>query len=237
MRGAFDDDFEQEPGQLQRDTEWTLGSGALVAIFGGLVILCGLCFGLGYTLGHRSSQAPAATAPTAEVASQPASGGSLTKPSATEGAAQSATVQAASADPATTAAPGLTPAGDAQTVPASAPVAASANQAEIHPALTPAVETTQSTQSAAASPVRPAFTAANASPAGAFMVQIAAVSNAEDAGVLTNALRKRGYTVTSRREPADNLIHVRIGPFATPAEANTWKMKLLNDGYNAIVQP
>src|SRR5581483_6308941 len=138
---------------------------------------------------------------------------------------------------ATTAAPGLTPAGDAQTVPASAPVAASANQAEIHPALTPAVETTQSTQSAAASPVRPAFTAANASPAGAFMVQIAAVSNAEDAGVLTNALRKRGYTVTSRREPADNLIHVRIGPFATPAEANTWKMKLLNDGYNAIVQP
>ena len=69
------------------------------------------------------------------------------------------------------------------------------------------------------------------------MVQIAAVSNAEDADVLTGALRKRGYAVTARRDPADNLIHVRIGPFATLAEANGWKLRLLNDGYNAIVQP
>jgi DedD protein len=68
------------------------------------------------------------------------------------------------------------------------------------------------------------------------MVQIAAVANVEDARVLADALRKRGYAVTARREPADNLIHVRIGPFATPAEANSWKMRLLNDGYNAIVQ-
>jgi DedD protein len=69
------------------------------------------------------------------------------------------------------------------------------------------------------------------------MVQVAAVSNVEDAQVLTNALRQRGYTVTERREPADNLIHVRIGPFATTAEANSWRLKLLNDGYNAVVQP
>jgi cell division septation protein DedD len=69
------------------------------------------------------------------------------------------------------------------------------------------------------------------------MVQIAAVSSAEDAEVLTNALRRRGYAVTSHREPVDNLIHVRIGPFATLSEASNWKMKLLNDGYNAIVQP
>ena len=47
------------------------------------------------------------------------------------------------------------------------------------------------------------------------MVQIAAVSNQEDADVLISALRKRGYAVTVRRDPADNLIHVRIGPFAT----------------------
>jgi cell division septation protein DedD len=68
------------------------------------------------------------------------------------------------------------------------------------------------------------------------MVQIAAISNPEDAQVLTTALRKRGYLVTVRRDPADNLIHVRIGPFASQAEANNWRMKLLNDGYNAIVQ-
>jgi cell division protein FtsN len=30
---------------------------------------------------------------------------------------------------------------------------------------------------------------------------------------------------------------VRIGPFTTKDEAETWRQKLLNDGYNAIVQP
>jgi cell division septation protein DedD len=84
--------------------------------------------------------------------------------------------------------------------------------------------------------LQPAGAQAFAAPAGSFAVQIAAVSNVEDAQVLADALRKRGYAVTARRDPTDNLIHVRIGPFASLAEANTWKMKLLNDGYNAVVQ-
>lgn len=69
------------------------------------------------------------------------------------------------------------------------------------------------------------------------MVQIASVANPEDAGVLVNALRRRGYSVTAAREPADALIHVRIGPFTTRDEANRWRDKLLGDGYNAVVQP
>jgi cell division septation protein DedD len=69
------------------------------------------------------------------------------------------------------------------------------------------------------------------------MVQIAAVSHPEDADVLVNALRKRNYAVTARREAADGLIHVRIGPFSSRDEANEWRLKLMNDGYNAIVQP
>jgi cell division septation protein DedD len=69
------------------------------------------------------------------------------------------------------------------------------------------------------------------------MVQIAAVSHQEDADVLMGALRKRNYQVSARREPADNLIHVRIGPFNDRDEANRWRLKLLNDGYNAMIQP
>jgi cell division septation protein DedD len=69
------------------------------------------------------------------------------------------------------------------------------------------------------------------------MVQVAAVRNAEDAGVLTNALRRRGYPVNAQREPADGMIHVRVGPFNTRDEANRWRDKLLGDGYNAMVQP
>jgi len=69
------------------------------------------------------------------------------------------------------------------------------------------------------------------------MVQIAAVSHPEDADVLVGALRKRGYAVSARRDPADGLLHVRMGPFKSHDEANRWKQKLLNDGYNAVVQP
>jgi len=72
-------------------------------------------------------------------------------------------------------------------------------------------------------------------PPAPLLVQIAAVANPEDALVLVNALKKRGYAVTARREPEDGLIHVRIGPFNGREEANRWRQKLLNDGYNAIV--
>ena len=71
--------------------------------------------------------------------------------------------------------------------------------------------------------------------AAVLWVQVAAVSHVEDAQVLTNALRKHGYTVTPRRE-SDDLIHVRLGPFNTHDEANRWRLKLLDDGYNAEIQ-
>jgi cell division septation protein DedD len=70
-----------------------------------------------------------------------------------------------------------------------------------------------------------------------WLVQIAAVANSADADVLATALRKHGYSVTAKREPADGLIHVRIGPFNSRDEANRWRDKLLGDGYNAVVQP
>lgn len=79
----------------------------------------------------------------------------------------------------------------------------------------------------------PAITA----PALALMVQIAAVSHKEDADVLAGALRKHGYAVTTRHDPADNLIHVQVGPFSSRNDANAMRQKLLNDGYNAVVQP
>lgn len=68
------------------------------------------------------------------------------------------------------------------------------------------------------------------------MVQIAAVLHAEDANVLVDALRRRGYAANAQRMP-DGLVHVRIGPFATHEEANRMSMRLLENGYNAMVQP
>jgi DedD protein len=228
MRGVFDD-RQLEPAPAKRDTELTLGSGMLLAIFFGLVLLCGLCFGLGYAIGHRGTQ-PLATANTQSAAGTlPAEpGGSQAKPSANTEAPQA--TPSASTD--TDAQPPVTPSdtaptASAETLPAPVEASTAGSQPLVHPAL--ASTAGQSGQPVAAS-------SAGAQPPGSLMVQIAAVSNQEDADVLTSALRKRGYAVTVRRDPADNLIHVRIGPFATAAEANSWKMKLLNDGYNAIVQ-
>jgi cell division septation protein DedD len=105
-------------------------------------------------------------------------------------------------------------------------------QAQVRP-VTPAVTNPQPvTGFASGARVQPALPAQ-----AAFMVQIAAVSHPDDASVLVNALRKRGYTVTAQRKPEDGLIHVWIGPFGSRDEANRWKQKLLDDGYNAVVQP
>ena len=68
------------------------------------------------------------------------------------------------------------------------------------------------------------------------MVQIAAVSNEEDADVLMTALRQRGYAIRQRRDPVDNLIHVQVGPFSTENDAIAMRQRLLNDGYNAVIQ-
>jgi cell division septation protein DedD len=196
MQGAFDDgDFESV--QRRRDAELTLGSGTLLAIFFGLVLLCALIFGLGYAVGHHAALQPPASSPQSASTAQ-------TAPPANARPKPSATPQAGSASSARPPASG---------------------QPQVRPALP------------AANPSQPVSQYPPSGYAGGLMVQVAAVSHAEDADVLVNALRRRGYAVTAHREPADNLIHVRIGPFNNRNDANLWRQKLLNDGYNAILQP
>jgi cell division septation protein DedD len=216
MRGVFEDQ-EFEPAQLRRDTELMLGSGTLLLIFFGLVLVCGLCFGLGYAVGHHgqssslASQQPAAAAPTSLQSS-----GSVPKPSAT---AQTADTPAAET--------GTPPAESSPGISTDLPQSAASVAIPV-----PAAQTSTPAPPPSSQPqVRPALPVPVS-----LMVQIAAVANPDDADVLVNALRKRGYAVTVRREPADNLIHVRIGPFASRSVADQWRMKLLNDGYNAIIQ-
>jgi DedD protein len=222
MRGVFDDE-RLERGRSQRDTELTLGSGTLFAMFLGLVLLCGLCFGVGYALGHRSLGTTAAAAqPQPAPDQEPLQGnGGLAKPSAI-----SETPDAPAQPPATDqAAQPAAPETSAPVQPAAAP--AQPVQPQVHAAL--ASSEVQQAPSTIAAPQAPVVQQQ-------LMVQIAAVSNPDDAEVLMNALHKRNYPVTARRDPSDNLIHVRIGPFATRQIADQWRNKLLSDGYNAVVQ-
>ena len=46
---------ELEPVAATTDTEFTLGVGTILGIGGALLLLCAVCFGLGYTVGRRAS--------------------------------------------------------------------------------------------------------------------------------------------------------------------------------------
>lgn len=248
MRGYFDDN-PRESSRGTGDTELTLGSGMLLTVFFGLVLICGLCFGLGYAVGSRGSKSPVfqsqppAAGPSAQLPSNSQQG----KPSAAEQpsampAPSVATDQAVAGVPATPAATSpavqaVVPAATTSTgvvAPGAQQVVTPGNSGwhPVQPALPGGTGAMPTAQPAVANQVRPAI-----SGQGALMVQIAALSNQEDASVLIGALQKRGYAVSAVRYPTDNLIHVCIGPFSNRADANTMKLKLQSDGYNAQVVP
>lgn len=221
-----------EPMEEQaRDRELTLGLAALIGLAAALCALCAVFFVWGYVIGHRHT--PEAVAPAAEPAGPSAAQLlSQSKPAPNQAATQPQPDTQAGTAPAVV--PAATDANAAAPVTAaytpSNPAPASAGNASVVQAALPAQP--------AAQPAAPAGQVQSALGQGtAWMVQIAAVSHSEDADVLVSALRKRGYAVSSRRDPADNLLHVQVGPFATHADAAAMRQRLLNDGYNAIIEP
>jgi cell division septation protein DedD len=241
MRGVFDD-REIERAETGREREVTLGSATLLLIFFGLVLLCGLCFGLGYTAGHRGTQdVVAALPPVTSSANQPPNQEQAAAPTDDGQPKPSADALASGAGTQPDAPPNQPLNADAIAAGGGAPSSAIAAGSIASPG-TPQVKPafgSGPTPAQAGSPVASgagqAPGSANA-PAGSFMVQIAAVSQQADADVLMGALRRHGYTVGAQRAPLDGLIHVRIGPFKTSDEAEKWRIKLLNDGYNAVIQ-
>lgn len=217
------DDFESE---TKRDVELTLGPAVLLAIACGLLLLCGLCFGVGYTAGRRNGARLAAS-------KEAASGQTLDAQAVASGHKPAATgappvVQAASAQPAPAEPSASSTSGNGES-----PAATQATPANaVRPAMGSETAAAQPGSATGPTQVQPALP-----PGSGIMVQVAAVSHVEDANVLMGALRKRGYAVTVRREPDDNLIHVQIGPFASRADANAMSQRLLGDGYNAAVLP
>jgi DedD protein len=236
LRDVRDEDFDEETPQ--RDVELTLGPAMLLAIACGLLLLCGLCFGVGYTAGRRNGSHAVAgkEAATGEtIAAQAAAAAAATSahkpaPTGAPPVVQAATAPAAPVESATPPAQGPESPAATQATPA--------NESAVRPAMGAQPSATQPTGANPGAPnqVQPALSPGSAAGSG-IMVQVAAVSHVDDANVLMGALRKRGYAVSARREPDDNLIHVQVGPFASRADANTMSQRLLGDGYNAVVLP
>jgi DedD protein len=254
MRTLFDTDEEELEGKA---SEITLSTASLLGIFFGLVLVCGVFFGFGYSIGRGTG-----TTAQARPVPNPTSGNS--------GEAE----EAASNPPASVPAePQTTPQQRAQqqnhsqanAVAAPAPVA-TRPQADERPreertvsenAAEPKASTESDVAGAPVKPVDPArATATKPSPqkatvlvaatgalnvsaapgSGQPMVQIAAVARPEDANVLVTALRQRGYGAVVRNDPQDKLLHVQVGPFSDRTQATAVKQKLLSDGYNAIIK-
>jgi DedD protein len=217
MRTLLDTEEEQE----RKPSEITLSTASLLGIFFGLVLVCGVFFGFGYSMGRGSGQARISlpVIPAAEPAE--------TQTAENTPAPVPPTPQAEEKTPVKATAPAAdtadTPSDTRDVAPAPAPRPTLKKPSAVQQAAL------ESQATLAAAPVA-------AAPTRQPMVQIAAVARREDADVLVAALRQRGYGVVIRNEPQDKFFHVQVGPFADRVQATAIKQKLLSDGYNAIVK-
>jgi len=250
-----DHDLNEYQDEHEQDREISLGMGTILGLFFGLVLICALFFGFGYSMGRRSSQ-PATVASSDAAPTSTVTGGAKPSPSSPLKAVEGFFGKKQTPPP--------TDADDtasANEPPPSSPTPAPESQAQAADQLKQAGQSDQkdgartrvtqdiSGGSASSAPARPAHNAPPSatpvapsspmpaiSPNGTAMVQVAAVSHQEDADLLLSALKRRGYAVFVRQEPQDHLLHVQVGPFASKKDAEVMRQKLLTDGYNAILK-
>lgn len=190
----------------QENTEITLGTGKLLGIFFGLVVLCSLFFAMGYMLGRSN-----ATGSKTEIVGGESNGGNSSgKPSAADKTPSPAPVTVVPpSNPSPSTASASTPVPASTSAPASLVPASAANSASGDP-----------------------NSAANVT----YTVQVAAVSKREDADILVSALQKKQYPAFVGNNSGDALFHVLVGPLTDPKDAETMRSRLAGDGYNAIVK-
>ena len=188
-----------------QDTEITLGTGKMLALFFGLVALCAVFFGMGFSLGRSSVRIASPDLPAAT-------------PVSTGGARPSAVKTTSANPPADMTFYKAVESKDVNTQPV--PKQASTSAAE---------NTAPANAAASADPTAPP-------PANSYFVQVAAVSKAEDAEALVDALKKKQYPAFSTNTPTDKLIHVQVGPYPDIKEAELMRGKLVGDGYNPILK-
>jgi DedD protein len=191
----------------QQDTEITLGTGRMLALFFTFVLVCAVFFAIGFSLGRKTSFAG-----TSSVVTTPASGSAaVIRPSAakqneTPAQPQSTDFSFYKSVGAKSTDTQLTPQEAQQQPPAAA------------------------TETPAPSTVSSALTTG-------YFVQVAAVSRQEDAESLVDALKKKQYPAfSSTNLTSDKFYHVQVGPYAELKEAEAMRARLITDGYNPIVK-
>lgn len=189
-----------------QDTEITLGTGKMLTLFFGLVVLCAVFFGMGFSLGRSSVKPLSADLSNSPVAASSTVRPSAVKPTSTSSANASLYKAVERKDADAPAAPGNTTEQQSDT-----PAGAQESKPPI--------------------PDPVALPSANG-----YFVQVAAVSKQEDAQALVDALKKKQYPAFTANSPADKLFHVQVGPFSDIKDAEGIRAKLVSDGYNPILK-
>ncbi len=201
--------YDTQETEVPEPLETSTGTGKVLGMFFGMVMVCAVFFAFGFTLGRNSSTSEVkAAAP--EVATQPATTASVEKPSPVN------TSECATTD----CAPATTPQQDLTFYD-------SVKSQQPEPTLAPAKPAT----------VQRTVTQPRSSQPSGYSVQIAALTKAGDADALVSVLRRKKYPVFLVDTTAtDRYYRVQVGPFADIKDAEAMRSRLARDGYKPILK-
>jgi len=191
----------------------------LILIFLICIVVCAVFFSMGFLVGfneRRSVSAPATEVVTPPPAIPPTINAPLDSG------------QAPSPTPAITPDTEVIPPGGGPTPPAAKPTVAAPPGGQPQPGT-----------KSSSNPPAPPTPAAREGGAG-IILQVAALSNREDADHLVEILKGRGYPVfmVTPQDPhaTDSLFHVQVGPFKTRDDANNVRNKLTQEGFKPFIK-
>jgi DedD protein len=196
-------------GTSSQDTEITLGTGRMLALFFTFVLVCAVFFAIGFSLGRKTSMLTvnSALSSTNSVSAHSSAGKDTSAKSASQ-ASDFSFYKSVGSDAANTELPPQ----NSKTQAVAAPVS--------------------ETQAASSGP-----SATTAQTNAGYFVQVAAVSRQEDADALVDALKKKQYPAfATNNSSTDKYYHVQVGPYADFKEADAMRSRLVADGYNPIVK-
>ena len=202
----------------QQDTEITLGTGRMMALFFAFVLVCAVFFAIGFSLGRRTASAGVGRWPGAATGASAAT----VRPPAAKNDAPQKTPQSGDFS-------FYKAVGEKNADSALAPPDAKAQPADATAAAPPKVATD-------AAGAAPAASTTASSTTGSYYVQVAAVTRQEDAEALVEALKKKQYPAFANNASADKYYRVQVGPYAEFKDAEAMRARLVSDGYNPIVK-
>ena len=197
---------------VQQDTEITLGTGRMLALFFALVAICAGFFAIGFSLGRKAN----VVGGNSVLAAQAGSSSTVVRPSAGKNNAPQPAPNS----------------GDFSFYKAVEQKTADTNLP------TPVSQTPAPTASTSDPPKATDENPAAPNPAtSAYYVQVAAVTRQEDADALVEALKKKQYPAFSANNPSvDKFFRVQVGPYTDIKDAESMRGRLIADGYNPILK-